>query len=182
MSNADIIATGALLAAAAAAVAAFLQLRSGARVTKGQFLLDMDQAFEADREIRNKLASPDQLSFTPADWHHIKAYMSRFERVNVFISERLLDAEVIYRLYGSRLSSILRQTEIRQRLLENPERALNWSDFNELWSRINKEALKATGAPLCSVDPPPIRRRAARTDDQGNEPPGTPATVGPLAE
>lgn len=154
-STSDWIAIGAIVLAVIGAVIAYRQLKAGhAQLTatkntaRAQFLLNMDQAFEADKEIRVRLARANQPSLTAEEWRDVKRYMARFERVFVFVSQGLLDPAVVYRLYGARFRNIVMNQQIRERLLEG-DKAASWVDFIQLWQKLDEMAKKATGKPLC---------------------------------
>jgi hypothetical protein len=80
--------------------------------------------------------------------------MARFERVYVFVSQGLLGPEVVYRLYGKRFRNIVKNQQIRVRLLEG-DKAASWVDFIELWRTLDKISLNASGLHLCADVPPP---------------------------
>jgi hypothetical protein len=131
------------------------QLEEGKNTARAQFLLDMDQAFEADRDIRVRLAKRDQSPLTTEEWRQVKRYMARFERVSVFVSEGLLDPAVVYRLYGARFRNIVKNPQIRSRLLEE-DKAASWVDFIELWRKLDAMELHASGSHLCPGVAPPM--------------------------
>jgi hypothetical protein len=157
----DMIALGAVVLAVVGAVIAYQQLRAGHAqledgkdIARAQFLLNMDQAFEADNDTRIRLANGDQSQLTRDEWRQVKRYMARFERVAVFVSEGLLDAAVVHRLYGARFRNVVKNSEIRARLLEG-SKAANWADFIELWRTLDALEMKASGSHLCPGVAPP---------------------------
>jgi hypothetical protein len=158
LSTSDVIALGAIVLAVVGAVLTYRQLRAGKNTARAQFLLDMDQAFEADNDIRVRLAKRDKSPLTPDEWRQVKRYMARFERVSVFVSEGLLDPEVVYRLYRARFRNIVKNDQIRARLLEG-DKATSWVDFIELWRKLDAMEVKASGSHLWpDADPPSTPR------------------------
>ena len=97
--------------------------------------------------------------------------MARFERVFVFVSQGLLDLAVVYRLYGARFSNIVKNREIRARLLEG-DKAASWVDFIELWRKLDAMEVAASGSHLCAdVEPPtsPGEGRGVATEEFEDE-------------
>jgi hypothetical protein len=113
----------------------------------------MDEAFEADEAIRVRLAKANQPPLTTDEWRQVKRYMARFERVFVFVSQGLLDPAVVYRLYSARFRNIVKNREIRARLLEG-DKAASWVDFIGLWRILDETALKASNSHLCAAAAP----------------------------
>jgi hypothetical protein len=166
LSTSDLIAIGAFVLTALGALAAYRQFKAGKDTARGQFLLDMDQAFEDSEVIRVRLGKHEQLPLSTDEWRQVKRYMAQFERVAVFTSEGLLDPEVVYRLYGSRFRNIIRNDEIRTRPLENAERAKGWTDFIQLWRKLDSIGMRRSGSHLSGVAPKetpwPLERVDAR--------------------
>lgn len=162
----DVIALGAIVLAVVGAAIAYQQLRAGhaqledgRNIARAQFLLNMDQAFEADTDIRMRLGKANQAPLTSDEWRQVKRYMARFERVAVFVSEGLLDVVVVNRLYGARFRNIVKNSEIRARLLEGPK-APSWADFIGLWRTLDALEQQASGSHLCpGVVPPADAKR-----------------------
>jgi hypothetical protein len=156
LSTGDWIAVGTVALTVLGAFLAYRQLVAARKTARAQFLLDMDQAFAQDEPIRTRLASPSEEALKQDEWRAVKRYMGRFERVGVFVAEGLLDLKVVERLYASRFRNIVRNDEIRKRLLEKPERAKGWMDFIDLWRKLDEHMRKSSGDGLCSgVAPKP---------------------------
>ncbi|SRR6266508_3465115 len=167
----DVIAIAGLLAAAGGAWLAYRQLVAGKRVARAQFLLDLDEAFVADEPIRARLGQKTeggrQEPLNRDEWRQVKRYMGRLERVGIFVSERLLDREVVRRLYGPRVKTIVMNDEIRGRLLE--AKAVDWIDFVRLWQRLDKMEMERAGGHLCEHVPksPPWPLERGTEQDRG---------------
>jgi len=164
-STSDVIALAAIVLAAVGAVIAYRQFRAAKEqlqkagdTARAQFLLDMDQAFEADEAIRVRLAQCNQPPLTTEEWRRVKRYMARFERVSVFVQTGLMDPAVVYRLYGARFRNIVKNPQIRTRLLTG-DKAASWVDFTELWRRLDEISFEETRFNLCrDVKPPDTAR------------------------
>ena len=129
------------------------QLTAAKNTARAQFLLNMDQAFEADEKIRVRLAKANQPPLTTDEWREVKRYMARFERVFVFVSKGLLDPAVVHRLYGARFRNIVKNQDIRTRLLEG-DKAPSWVDFIKLWRILDEKEWEASHKHLCDGVPP----------------------------
>ena len=99
----------------------------------GQFLLQLDEAFRVHQRVHRRLrprhgGSLGEMSdvgtwrnpgapITPDDWADVEAYLGLFERIAVLVDRNLLDAEVVVRLYGYRITNIWTNDVIRQKKL-----------------------------------------------------------------
>jgi hypothetical protein len=146
----DLIATVAAVLALSGGYLAYRQLKAGQSAARGQFLLDMDQAFDADTEIRRRLARNSEDKLSADEWFKLKRYMGRFERVEIFVQEGLLEERVVHRLYGARFRGIVRNEEVRKRLLYDPVRARSWTYFIALWRRLDRLERADSGDALCA--------------------------------
>lgn len=116
------------------------QLEVGQKAARGDFLLRLDEAFRYHQEVHVKLrfggAYPEvvgALEF-PKDWPAIESYMGLFERIQVLVEEKIIDIDVVDRLYGYRLFNIVNNPIIHQvKLVELGD---GWIDFIKLWKAL----------------------------------------------
>jgi hypothetical protein len=123
--------------------------------TFGQFLLQLDEAFLEHKRVHRRLrprhrgapaGSTEVGAWTGGagpvsadDWADVEAYLGLFERIAVLVERKLLDPDVVLRLYGYRMSNIWANDIIRREKLI--ERAGGWQDFLRL-----SETLEDRGA------------------------------------
>jgi hypothetical protein len=121
--------------------AASEQLETSQRIARGEFLLHLDEIFRHHDRVHRRLlpnrgewGSPE--NGPPLDdseaWADIESYMGLFERIKVLIDAGMIDKDTMNRLYGYRISNIVRNNVIRVGKLENPETKGGWTDFIEL--------------------------------------------------
>lgn len=166
LSTGDWIAIVAIVFVAVGAVIAYQQLRAGRKqleegqnIARAQFLLDMDRAFDSDGEIRVRLAKSGP-PLTTVEWRMVKRYMAHFERVSVFVLQGLLEPKVVHRLYGPRFRNIVRNTEVRDRLLFG-DKAAHWVDSIALWRVLDDMERETFGTHLYpEIAPPVVANRA----------------------
>jgi hypothetical protein len=139
----DLISILAFTVALLGGIFAYRQLRISVRTEQARFLLDLDESFERDREIRRTLerikrdaATPatKQRSLNPDEKHQVKAYMARFERVNVLLDQRLLRGDVVRRLYEARYSTLRENDYVAALLKRKPGK---WRDFLALAKKLD---------------------------------------------
>ncbi|GAB4574742.1 MAG: hypothetical protein Kow0077_22830 [Anaerolineae bacterium] len=119
------------------------QLYVSRQVELGNFLLRLDDMFKAHQEVHLALRpggkwSTDEEAKQPQtteDWAAIEAYMGLFERIKILIDKRIIDADIVRRLYGYRLANIVANRSIRQaKLIDEKD---SWQDFIELCALLN---------------------------------------------
>ncbi len=102
------------------------------RVNKGQFLLQLDEAFRQFDDVHRSLMKanePDPAWTPPGDnWTRVVLYMGLFERCKILIDYGLLDPEIFERQYGYRLRRIVATPTILEQCL-NPSKVAGWTDF-----------------------------------------------------
>jgi hypothetical protein len=102
------------------------------RVSKGQFLLQLDEAFRQFNDVHRSLMQPNEPDpeWHPPDdnWTRVVLYMGLFERCKILIDYGLLDPEIFERQYGYRLRRIVATPTIVEQCL-NPSRIAGWADF-----------------------------------------------------
>ena len=65
-------------------------------------------------------------------WADVDGYMGLFEMVKVLVDGKVIDLVTVNRLYGYRITNIVRNEKIRQQKLDNPATRSDWHDFIEL--------------------------------------------------
>lgn len=106
------------------------------RSVRGQFLLHLDEAFASHGAVHRNLmpglgAWSDEAE-GPAghELPDVTAYMGLLERVMIMIDNRLLDADIVSRLYGYRVANICANRKVvASTLAETPD---DWTDFLRL--------------------------------------------------
>jgi hypothetical protein len=108
----------------------------------GQFLLQLDQAFERHQAAHLNLRPGGQwygMSDRPTDDEMpiAIAYMGLFERIKIMIDLKLLRPEIVNRLYGYRVGNIWVNDRImREKLVKLSD---GWQDFLKLVRYMEKE-------------------------------------------
>jgi hypothetical protein len=118
------------------------QLRDSRRVAQGEFLLQLDEMFRHHQEVHLALRQGDWSDGvsgpeTNEEWAAVDAYMGLFERVYILIERKIIDKEIVDRLYGYRVRNIVTNDPIRQaKLVEARE---YWTDFIKLCHLLDVE-------------------------------------------
>jgi hypothetical protein len=136
--------------AAVALIVGANQLRGQRQTSEAQFLLSLDEAFRHHDTTHRKFRPPAAPGRTGVvgrwsgddangpssaeDWADVEAYMGLFERVELMISSRLVDFQVVKRLYGYRVGNVLSNPIVVQgKLVEATD---GWLDFIALAARL----------------------------------------------
>ena len=105
------------------------QVRVTRQQTKGEFLLALDAQFEKTNDITRRLVTEKDFKPVGDEWPQVWQLMSVFERMNIMMEDKILDVEIIDRLHGFRLTRIIANDTIYERLkLTGAE----WQDFIDL--------------------------------------------------
>ena len=105
------------------------QVRVTRQQTKGEFLLALDGQFEKTNLITVRLVNEKDFKPVGDEWPQVWQLMSVFERINIMMEDKILDADIIDRLHGFRLTRIIANDTIYERLkLTGAE----WQDFIDL--------------------------------------------------
>ena len=64
--------------------------------------------------------------------------MGLFERIKVLVDNRIIDLKTVDRLYGYRITNIVKNKKIKTGKLENPETKEGWQNFIELSSALKR--------------------------------------------
>jgi hypothetical protein len=120
------------------------------RTTQGQFLIALNDHFRLCEDIHRSLVANDPDADPPwhppeGDWVPVVHYMGLFERCQILIESDALDLPTFERLYGYRFRHLVTKAAVRERYFLNPTDASGWSDFLELWSRLDEAYLARTG-------------------------------------
>jgi hypothetical protein len=119
------------------------QLRESRLASRGGFLLELDDAFVRHGDIHRRLrpggdwAGTGRGPDTADEWIAVEDYMGLFERIEVLIEGGILDAALVDRLYGYRVSNIVANRTIRQTKLIDGRKG--WTDFLRLIQRLGAE-------------------------------------------
>ena len=116
--------------------------------TKGQFLLSLDESFAKSRELYGKLNADPNFVPIGDDWPRVWALMSVFERINIMVNDKIIDSEIVERLYGYALLGLIRNDAIYQRLMQT---GAEWQDFIELCQNIAKKRRGKKAGPRHTV-------------------------------
>ena len=116
------------------------QVLTSQGIAQGDFLLRLDAAFVAHKDIHAKLrfggvypGVVDALDF-PKDWPAIESYMGLFERIQVLVEEKIIDIDVVDRMYGYRLYNIINNPIIHEEKFV--KLGNGWRDFIKLWKAL----------------------------------------------
>lgn len=112
--------------------------------TKGQFLLSLDESFAKARELYMKLNAEPNFVPEGEDWPRIWSLMSVFERISIMVADKILDVEIVERLYGYVLMGLIANDAIFERLQST---GAEWKDFIELCQAIAKKKRRAKVGP-----------------------------------
>ncbi len=115
-------------------------------IAQGEFLLRLDELFQQHIEVHRRLrpggdwANAKSGPQTNDDWVDVEKYMGLFERIQFLVSRRIIDIDIIDKLYGYRLFNIVSNPIIRKNKLEQEADA--WQDFIALWRALEAHQLK----------------------------------------
>ena len=116
--------------------------------TKGQFLLSLDEQFAKSREIFMKINSEPNFQPQGSEWPMVWALMSVFERINIMVSDKILDIGIVERFYGYALFGLIANDSIYQRLLST---GAEWQDFIDLCQIVARQKQRKKIGPHFSV-------------------------------
>lgn len=105
------------------------QVRVTRQQTKGEFLLALDAQFERTNDVTLRLVRETEYKPVGDEWLPVWRLMSVFERINIMMEDQILDVDIIDRLHGFRLTRLIANDAIYERLkLSGAE----WQDFIDL--------------------------------------------------
>lgn len=138
ISLADLIPTALLVATTVGIFLSFAvtyrELSLSRRITKGEFLLHLDELFRDHKEVHRNLRPAGKWGenkgapATNEEWESVDAYMGLFERIKILINGDIIDVGIFNQLYGYRVQNIVQNDIIRQSKLESNE-AGRWKNF-----------------------------------------------------
>jgi hypothetical protein len=123
------------------------QLQQSRKIAQGDFLLRLDEAFQRNHEVHQKLQpafawgkdATGRSKGGPSvaeEWFNVSQYMGLFERVNSLLKNETVDLASIDSFYGYRLYNVVANDTIRKAKLENPELARYWENLIDLWLKL----------------------------------------------
>lgn len=118
------------------------QIKEARKVTRGQFLLHLDELFQQHYEVHlalrpgGKWKNHNSGPQFAKDWAAVDKYMGLFERINILVNDGIVDIDTIDKLYGYRVHNLVRNPIINQAKLV--EAAEDWQDFIELWHKLER--------------------------------------------
>ncbi len=124
--------------------ASYRQAQVSQRIASGQFLLQLDEMFwhhdKTHRRLRpgGEWTKPGAGPSSHDDWVDVELYMGLFERIQVLEERGILQADTVDRLYGYRISNIIRNAKIRKRKLGDTRTRLGWKGFIALATKIDR--------------------------------------------
>ena len=111
------------------------QVRLAQKQAKGQFILALDEQFAHSREITARFASDPKFRPEGKEWPKVWALMSIFERVSIMVEDRILDLEIVERLWGFVLIRLIENDAVYERLHAT---GAEWQDLVSLCHAIAK--------------------------------------------
>ncbi len=111
------------------------QVSVSQKQAKGQFILALDEQFAQSREITARFASEPQFRPEGREWTKVWALMSIFERVSIMVEDKILDLEIVERLWGFVLVRLIENDAVYQRLHAT---GAEWQDLVSLCHAIAK--------------------------------------------
>ena len=125
-----------------ALIYAGVQLHSGLKVAKGQFILDLKQMLDTHRVVHRRLrpgeiwhGADGQLPATAQEWCDLEEYMGFFEHCEILIQDGSLDLDNFIDMFSYRVHNIVSNPKIVEAKLTGPERA-SWELFLKLCNRL----------------------------------------------
>jgi hypothetical protein len=121
---------------------AVLELKEARTVHALEFLLRIDQMFQASQNIKiaNDIAANTELhkyqhgetsKTSIEDWNDLRRYMGLFERIEMLLEMRTIEIEHVSDVYYSKLQKIVADKEIYHHILKN--RREGWRRLEKLW-------------------------------------------------
>lgn len=118
------------------------QLQHSHKISHGDFLLRLDEAFQRHIAV-HKLLQPmfkwgnnKGGPVNDEDWFLVTSYMGLLERVNYLVESGVVGIEIIDKLYGYRVYNIVANDAIRKAKLEDPQKAVYYEEFIKLWLKL----------------------------------------------
>jgi hypothetical protein len=130
-------------AAAVGLIFAGKQLLDSKKISRGEFLLRLDELFQQHVETQMRLrpggdwSSGDAGPEKASEWGSVERYMGLFERIQVLMDAGIIDLATVDHLYGYRVLNIAKNPVIRREKLEGP-RAKYWLGFIRLWKALEE--------------------------------------------
>jgi hypothetical protein len=100
---------------------------------KGQFLLALDEQLEKSSDTTLRLFNEQNFEPTGKEWGEIWLLMNIYERINIIVEDRILDIDMVERIYGFRVIAIILNDAIYQRI---QEMGAEWHDFIDLCNKL----------------------------------------------
>ena len=151
------------IAAGVGLITAAIGLKYTAKIAHGDFLLHLDEMFwHHDKTHRRLLPERGEwgrpeMGPPPDDseaWADIESYMGLFERIKVLVDGGIIDRDTVNRLYGYRVSNIVRNSVIRRAKLEHPTTKGGWTSFIALATSLGRYPVHSGAEAVAAADRP----------------------------
>lgn len=100
---------------------------------KGQFLLTLDDRLEKSSEITLRLFNDKNFEPVGKEWGEIWLLMNTYERMNIMVEDKILDIDMVERVYGFRVVAMIQNDVIYRRI---QEMGAEWNDFINLCKKL----------------------------------------------
>jgi hypothetical protein len=141
------------------------QVRVTRQQTKGEFLLALDAQFERTSDVTLRLVRETEYKPVGDEWIPVWRLMSVFERINIMMEDNILDVDIIDRLHGFRLTLLIANDAIYERLkLTGAE----WQDFIDLCYAVADYRERKSVSPQDSVFIERVRKLSKDTHTLNN--------------
>jgi hypothetical protein len=123
--------TGIILAVATTSSLIYIarQVAVTRQQTKGQFLLALDEQFDASNSVAMRLIQEPDFVPRGEEWIDVWRLMGVFERINIMVEDGILDAPLVDRLYGVRLLILIGNNAVFEHV---KSAGTEWQDFIDI--------------------------------------------------
>lgn len=85
---------------------------------KGQFLLTLDDRLDKSTEITLRLFNDKNFEPVGEEWGEIWLLMNTYERMNIMVEDKIMDIDMVERVYGFRVVALIQNDAIYRRIQE----------------------------------------------------------------
>jgi hypothetical protein len=120
---------------------AWNQVRQGAQLARGQFLLSIDDALARYEDLRSKINTKDwsPIAESVRKSNDLRRYLTVFERIGFLVERGSLDFDTVHRNYGHLLIRLLKKKGIDKVIQGDPALDAHpgrWNGLLLLWNRL----------------------------------------------